>query len=299
MTEAHTNSPSPPTFANGFVAVDWGTTNRRAWSVAPGGATTDLVDDDRGILAVADFAGEVAGLRAQANGLPLLMAGMIGSNRGWREARYVAAPAGLSEIVANILWVEPGVGIVPGVSFTEPPSRADVMRGEEVQILGANERDGLICHPGTHTKWIEVTDGRITAFRTVMTGDVFAALKARSILSDLLAQPAPVDDAFLAGVDHGLEANDLTAELFAVRARVLLGTAAMATAASYVSGLLIGTDVRIGLGRLRADVVPVLGTPDLTARFAAALARAGRTADVRDGEAAFLAGMNRIAEALS
>lgn len=298
MTDS-TDDPRTTAFANGFVAVDWGTTNRRAWTISADGSARETLADDRGILSVDNFAAEVAGLRAQCGGLPLLMAGMIGSNRGWREASYVAAPAGLAEIAANILWVEPSVGIVPGVSFIEPPTRADVMRGEEVQVLGCGESDGLICHPGTHTKWIELEAGHITGFRTVMTGDIFAALKAKSILSDLLAHPAPLGDAFLAGVDHGLEANDLTAELFAVRARVLLGQTEAEHAAPYISGLLIGSDVRTGLGRHRADVVPVLGTPELTARFAAALARAGRSAVIRDGDDAFVGGMKQIAGAIA
>ncbi len=291
-------------FNDGFVAVDWGTTNRRAWTVdAAGVAGAPLVDGD-GILSVSDFPAAVAELRDGAGGRPLLMAGMIGSNRGWREVPYVAAPAGLAEVAAAVSWIEPGVGIVPGVSFIDGALRADIMRGEEVALLGAcavdaTTSDGLVCHPGTHTKWVEMEAGRIARFRTVMTGDVFAALAGKSILSDLLAHPAPVDDAFLAGVDHGLANADLTAELFAARARVILGKAEAIHAASYVSGLLIGSDVKIGLGRLRADVVPVLGSPVLTARFAVALARAGRDAVERDGDTAFLAGMNAIAGALA
>ena len=282
-----------------FLAVDWGTTNRRGW-IVDADTAVPVFADDRGILNVADFAGEVRALRTHNAGMPLLMAGMIGSNRGWVDVPYVAAPAGLAGIAAGVHWVEAGVGIVPGVAIDEPP-RADVMRGEEVQLLGAlalaQIGDGLVCHPGTHTKWAEIDLGQIARFRTVMTGDVFAALAAHSILSDLLAHPAPVDDAFLAGVDYALEHFDLTAELFAVRARVVLGRAAASHAASYVSGLLIGTDVRTGLGRLRADVVPVLGAPELTARFAAALARAGRQALELDGGAAFVAGMRAVAGA--
>lgn len=282
--------------ASAFVAVDWGTTNRRAWTVT-GGTATPLLADEQGILACTDFAAAVAELRARGGGLPLLMAGMIGSNRGWVEVPYVAAPAGLAEIAAAVTWVERGIGIVPGVSFVDG-LRADIMRGEEVAMLGANLANGLVCHPGTHTKWVEMEDGAIARFRTVMTGDVFAALAHRSILSDLLAHPAPVDDAFTAGVDHALASTDLTAELFSTRARVILGRADAAHAASYVSGLLIGSDVRIGLGRLRADVVPVLGAPVLTARFAAALTLAGRTAVEHDGGTAFIAGMMAIAGAL-
>lgn len=287
----------------GFVAVDWGTTNRRLW-VIDGGVAEAPVADDRGILNCTEFPAEVAALRDRGGGRPLLMAGMIGSNRGWREVPYAAAPAGLADIAAAVTWVEDGIGIVPGVSFVDGNLRADIMRGEEVALLGACAAgsvsgDGLVCHPGTHTKWVEMEAGRIARFRTVMTGDIFAALAHKSILSDMLKEPAPVDDAFLAGVDHGLANNDLTAELFAARARVILGKAEAVHAASYVSGLLVGSDVRIGLGRLRADVVPVLGSPVLTARFAAALARAGRDAVEFDGDTAFVAGMIAIAGAVA
>ena len=279
-----------------FVAVDWGTSNRRIFEIA-GGKVVASREDDQGILNCSDFAAEVAAIREQANGAPVLLAGMIGSNRGWVEVPYVAAPAGLAEVAAAVTWVEPDVGIVPGVSYTDAIA-ADVMRGEEVQIIGAlvlgQIGDGLVAHPGTHGKWIEIEDGRIARFRTVMTGDVFAALKAKSILSDLLEGEADTGAAFVRGVDHGLAHGDLTAELFTVRARVLLGQAARADAASYVSGLLIGNEVRIGLGRLREPVIPLIGTAALTARFAVALERAGRTGRVVDGEDAFVAGMIAI-----
>lgn len=280
-----------------LIAVDWGTSNRRVFTLDVDGTVLDRRADDMGVLNCHDFRGEVAAIRAAAGGAPVLMAGMVGSNRGWVEVPYVAAPAALAEIAAGVKWIEPGVGIVPGISWQDGVS-ADVMRGEEVQIVGALALnaigDGLAAHPGTHGKWIEVEDSRIARFRTVMTGDIFAALKARSILSDLMEGEAGTGDAFVAGVDHGLAQTDLTAELFTVRARVLLGTAPAADAASYISGLLIGSEVRIGLGRLRADIVPLIGTPELTERFAIALSRAGRTARIVDGEAAFVAGIRAI-----
>ena len=292
--------------AGTFLAVDWGTTNRRGYVIDETGSVLREHEDGRGILEViasgGDYAGALAELTAALgfDGL-VLMAGMVGSNRGWIEARYVRCPASLDDLAANIAWVEPGrIGIVPGLSFLEPPL-ADVMRGEEVQILGA-VADGslparcLVCHPGTHNKWIEVDGGRIESFRTVMTGELFNLLRKHSILSDLLDRDAEPGAAFGAGVDHGLAHPDLTAELFQVRARVLLGEAARDDAASYVSGLLIGTDLRVGLGRQRHDHVHVVGRPELTRLFAAALGQTGRAATQLDGEGAFVAGMRRIAE---
>jgi 2-dehydro-3-deoxygalactonokinase len=290
-------------WAEGFIAVDWGTTNRRGYLMEPGGRMTEEFEDDKGILSVeaGGFPQAVRELRERLGDLPLLMGGMIGSNRGWEEAPYVPCPAGLPELAQKLKWVEPErIAIVPGVSFVSTDA-ADVMRGEEVQILGAYAGgmilpNALICHPGTHNKWIRLEDGRITWFKTVMTGEMFNLLKEHSILADLLQHPAAADTAFEAGVRRGLETQELTAELFSVRARVLLGKAEREAAASFTSGLLIGTDVRIGLRYAPEGEIVVMGRPELTALFASALAIAGRTTRTVDGEEAFLEGTRHIAE---
>lgn len=290
-------------WAEGFIAVDWGTTNRRAWRIGGDGKVAAEMEDDQGIMAVTDggFEAAVQAIRDRLGDHPLLMAGMIGSNRGWAEAPYVPCPAGLPELAASLHWIERGrVAIVPGLSWTGD-GQADVMRGEEVQILGAFAEglvpaDALICHPGTHNKWIVLEDGRIASFRTVMTGEMFNLLREHSILSELLETPAEAGAAFEAGVRHGLDHDDLTAELFSVRARVLLGRAPREDAASYTSGLLIGSDLRIGLRSGGQEEIWVMGRPDLTDLFVSALGHAGRAAHAVDGEQAFLAGVKHLAE---
>ena len=284
-----------------FVAVDWGSTHRRIFHIVAGGAVISRAADDRGLRTISDFPAEIARLRADTGGLPLLLAGTIGSNRGWIEVPYVAAPARLADVAAGVLRAGNGVFIVPGISVADP-LRPDIMRGEEVQVLGALALgligDGLVCLPGTHSKWVEVSDGAIDSLRTVMTGDIFAALQSATILSDLLVNAPACDTAFALGVDHGLEANDLTAELFTTRARVLTMGMSRADAASRISGLLIGADVRTGLGHRRADVVPLIGAPGLCERFALALQRAGRESVTIDGDVAFVAGASAIMKAL-
>jgi 2-dehydro-3-deoxygalactonokinase len=141
-----------------------------------------------------------------------------------------------------------------------------------------------------------VRRGEIEIFRTVMTGELFNLLKEHSILTDLLSSEVVVGDAFRNGVRQGLADAALPAELFAVRARVLLGQAKKDEAASYTSGLLIGTDVRIGLSQSTAADVVVMGRPELTRLYAAAVAEANREAIELDGERCFLAGVKRIAE---
>lgn len=290
----------------GFIAVDWGTTNRRAYRVDPGGGSQVVLEDGCGILSVPEggFPEAVAQIRATADGLPLLMAGMIGSNRGWTEAPYAPAPAGLEALARSIRWVESDIGVVPGVAWRDG-EQADVMRGEEVQILGARAAgliggDALVCHPGTHAKWIRVEDGAIGPFRTVMTGELFNLLKSQSVLSALLAAEVADGPAFRAGVAHALAHQDLTSELFAIRARhLLVGTGAEESAA-YASGLLIGADIRVGLGLGGTAGAPValIGRPDLTALYAAALECAEIASFQVAGEDAFLAGARALAEVL-
>jgi 2-dehydro-3-deoxygalactonokinase len=287
----------------GYIAVDWGTTNRRAWRLEADGGVTGEMEDDRGILAVpkGGFHEAVAEIRARLGGLPMLMAGMVGSNRGWVEAPYVPCPAGLPELAAGLLWIEgEQAAIVPGAAY-DSDGAADVMRGEEIQLLGAYAEGwiapgSMLCHPGTHSKWVRLEDGRIAAFRTVMTGELFNLLKKHSILADLLAVPAEPGRAFEAGVRHGLEGDDLTAELFSVRARTLLGKAPSEEAGAYVSGLLVGADLKVGLRLAGDDEVTVIGSPDLTPLFCAAIETVGRRAQTIDGEAAFLAGTRHLVE---
>ena len=288
-------------FDDGFIAVDWGTTNRRAYRVGADGHHDAEYEDDRGVLSIAAgaFPEAVADIRARLGNLPLLLAGMVGSNRGWAEAPYVPCPSGFDELAAALHWVEPGrSAIVPGLSLLAE-SRADVMRGEEVQLLGAVAaglvpRDGLACHPGTHNKWVRLVDGQIDSFRTVMTGELFNHFKREGILADWLGGEVTLGEAFRAGVRQGLTGGALGADLFAVRARILLGRAAVEDAPSYTSGLLIGADVRAGLADGEGPVT-IIGRPDLCRLYAAALDEAGRPAHEVNGESAFLAGIIEIA----
>jgi 2-dehydro-3-deoxygalactonokinase len=286
----------------GYIAVDWGTTNRRAYRIDPSGKESDEFEDSKGILSVEAgcFPAAVAEIRQRLGDKPLLLGGMVGSNRGWREAPYVPCPAGIDDLAGKLIWAGEREAIVPGVSYIGE-DRADVMRGEEVQLLGAAatgliHSDSLVCHPGTHNKWALLRGGRIHDFRTVMTGELFSLLKDHSILADLLKGVVEANDAFRDGVRRALEESALTADLFSIRARVLLGQAKADDAASWTSGLLIGSDVRIGLSKPTAAEIVVMGRPELTRLYAAAIAEAGRTAIEIDGERCFLAGIHEIAK---
>jgi 2-dehydro-3-deoxygalactonokinase len=290
-------------WAEGFIAADWGTTNRRAYLIGPDRRCTREMEDDQGILSVpaGGFGRAVAEIRERLADKPLLLAGMVGSNRGWVEAPYVPCPAGLEDLVGRLAWPEDGrTAIVPGVSYLGDDA-ADVMRGEEVQLLGAVaggmiDADALVCHPGTHNKWVQLEGGRIARFTTVMTGELFNLLREHSILADQLSGPVEPGESFSKGVERGLEGDRLTAELFRIRAGALLGRPAAEHAPSYASGLLIGADVGVGLAAAGTGQVVVMGRPELTRLYAEALRITGREALEVDGEQAFLAGAARIVE---
>ncbi|MDQ4418991.1 2-dehydro-3-deoxygalactonokinase [Sphingobium sp. DEHP117] len=288
----------------GMIAVDWGTTNRRIYKLAPDGTCEAGRSDSMGVLSVppGGFEAEIAAMRAEFGAGPMLLAGMVGSDRGWREVPYVPCPVDLSALRQALCWVNGGdIAIVPGVSFIEEEGRGDVMRGEEVQILGAVAAglcpaDALVCHPGTHAKWVRLKSGAMTGFRTVMTGELFALLRGGGILAPQLQGEAKPDADFARGVEAAFRNNALSADLFSARAGALLGLRGR-DAASYVSGLLIGADIGIGLvvGGERDDVV-LIGEEALTTLYAAALDIAGRRMETIDGEVAFLAGARALME---
>lgn len=288
-----------------LLLADWGTTSRRAWLLGADGEVLASAGDDRGMLTIPPGGWEeaFAGLKSALGGLGprvSLIAGMAGADRGWRDAGYLPCPAAIDNLARGLCWVEPGaVAIVPGLAVTE--GRADVMRGEETQVLGAVAAglvpaDGFTCHPGTHTKWVALRGGAVSGFRTVMTGELFALLKAHSILSGRLQEGAAAGPDFDAGLERGLATGEAIADLFAIRADAMTGANRIGNGAAYASGLLIGADVRAGLGMSVDPEVHVIARPDLAALYARAIEMTGRRAIAVDGGAAVVAGLRRIAE---
>jgi 2-dehydro-3-deoxygalactonokinase len=285
-----------------WIAVDWGSTHRRAFRIDAAGNVAARISDSDGVLAIAPggFPEAAARLRAELGDLPLLMGGMIGSTRGWIEAPYLDCPLDLAGLAARLVPA-PAADclIVPGLRMLDP-AHADVMRGEEVQLLGAiaaglADADGIACLPGTHAKWARSMRGAITGFHTAITGEMFALLRGNGVLASHLEAVPQLGPAFLDGVRQA-QARTLLADLFRVRAGPLLGVLALEDASSYASGLLIGSDVVGGLADTRpGEVVSLIGAPALTALYAAAIRELGGEAREIDGEQAFLAGMTALA----
>jgi 2-dehydro-3-deoxygalactonokinase len=280
-----------------YLAIDWGTTNRRVYLMAVDGAVLDTARDDRGVKSVATggWSAELAAIRARFGDLPAIAAGMVGSTRGWRDVPYVPAPAGAAELARGVGHIDgERFAIVPGIACDD--DRPDVMRGEEVQAIGAvvaglAPADTLFCQPGTHNKWIAMGGGRIARVTTALTGELFALLRDHSILAEMMTGPVADGPAFREGLTDAGD-GDLLSRLFGVRAAVLLGRRAAADGAAYASGLLIGADVaaRDVAGR----TVHILSDPNLGPLYATAIARCGGTTTAIDGQAAFIAGIHHI-----
>ena len=191
--------------------------------------------------------------------------------------------------------------IVPGLVAADAAGVPEVMRGEETQILGllpALGPDGTVCLPGSHSKWATIRGGAITGFTTHMTGEAFAALRGHTILGRLMSGDAAGGEGFAAGVARSGEPGGLLHHLFGARSLVLLDRLASEDAASYLSGLLVGHEIRAATGDLAAGAaVHLVGAADLAARYAEALGLLGFAPRVPEGEWA-LAGLRRIGEAI-
>jgi len=272
-----------------LIALDWGTSSLRAYLLGDDGAVLDRRAEASGILNVPgrDFAGVydavTSSWRAEHPGLPSLASGMIGSAQGWIEAPYADLPADL-ETVARALAVVPGVGLRVVAGLAQRGEAPDVMRGEETQLLGAMAEvpalaeQAVVVLPGTHSKWARVARGRIEGFTTYMTGELYAVLARHSILGRLADATSAADasgGAFVRGVRHARDARASLASLvFSARSAVLVGDLPAGASLAYLSGVLIGDEVRAGLAageRPRA----LVGEGALCARYAAALGEFG------------------------
>lgn len=242
------------------AAVDWGTSSFRLWLLARDGSVLAERRGSEGMMAARE-AGFISVLErhlAEAGAtpdLPVIICGMAGAKQGWREAAYLDTPADLTALPHHAVRVEIAgrhsgevgrdVRILPGIAQRDP-ARPDVMRGEETQLLGlvAGGTDtALVCLPGTHSKWVSLRGGRVESFSTFMTGEIFAALSAHTILK-LSAEGdfGPGDPAFLAGVrEAAASPATVTSQLFAIRASSLLGFPPRGAAG--LSGALIGLEL--------------------------------------------------------
>jgi len=288
-----------------LVAVDWGTSSLRGALLDAGGKVLEERSDARGILKVpaGGFPEVFESLFAdwmQPAGTRCLISGMAGSKQGWVEAPYCACPAGRVEVGHRIIDIDvrPGsrISIVPGLR-DEHDGVPDVMRGEEVQIFGAmalmDVDEGVFVLPGTHNKWVTVKKGRVKGFRTFMTGEFYALLSQHSILARTLDADAPLDEAaFVEGVTRSDNGQGLLHNAFGARTLALFERMPTEELASYLSGLLIGEELRTQSLHASGEVV-LIGSPALTQRYTLALRATGIATRTMGAEATW-AGLHAL-----
>ena len=287
-----------------MIGVDWGTSSFRAYRMNGDGAVLDAVAAPRGILEVpaGGFAAELrrhVGPWLEDGETRILLAGMIGSRQGWVEAAYLPCPAGEAELAAALIDVgfdaKVRVRLVPGLSASDAGGTPEVMRGEETQVIGgvagALDGSGLVCLPGSHSKWVRMVGQRIAGFETYMTGEAFSALRGGTILGRMMVDGPADDAAFDRGVARSGEAGHLLHQLFGVRTLGLFGRLAEGESASYLSGLLIGHELRAACPP--GSDVTLIGAGPLCALYERALTACGSQARLAGDSAR--QGLHRIA----
>lgn len=285
-----------------WIAADWGTTHVRVWALDAAGRVLARAAGDRGMgrLTGADYEPallDMVGGWLDARPVPVLVCGMAGSRQGWAEAPYAAVPC--APLAAG-RTVRPSVAdgrlqvhILPGLQQDSP---ADVMRGEETQIAGflADHPgfDGVLCLPGTHSKWVRVSAGEVVSFQTAMTGELFALLSGQSVLRHGMAGGGWDEAAFAEGLDQAISRPErLAARLFAIRAEGLLHGLTAERARARLSGLLIGAELAGARPYWLGQEVAIIGAAGIGGVYRRALAGQGAEAALVEGEAMVLAGL--------
>ncbi len=285
-----------------MIAVDWGTTNFRAFRL-DGAALVGRIPEGPGILAISPDSFPAVLEAAihpwlEAGERRIVMSGMVGSRQGWVEAPYLpcpADPAALAAAAVAVPFAGADLRLIPGLVASDPSGTPEVMRGEEVQIAGVLDRTGpnaLVCLPGSHSKWVRLVDGRIDGFTTHLTGEAFAALRQHTILGRLIQDAPTHTAAFTDGIDRSAEPGGLLHHLFGVRTLGLFDRLPPNQAGSFLSGLLIGHEVR---AMAPGGLVHLVGAPALCTLYAVAIAHVGGNALILDEDAA-ATGLGRLAE---
>lgn len=286
-----------------WVAVDWGTSNLRAWIM---GADATILqecgsDDGMGALAPDQFETALLDLISpylppQQN-TPVVACGMVGARQGWTEAEYAKVPCtppGVEQATpAPATDPRIDVRILPGVSQTTP---ADVMRGEETQIAGFLAKypnfDGVLCLPGTHSKWARISAGEIVSFQTFMTGELFALLAGSSVLRHSVDSKDHDEESFLAAMRDAMSNPErVGARLFSIRAGSLVSDLGPAAARATLSGLLIGLEMAGARPYWLGMDIAIIGTTSLADLYRQALADQGVDPKMTDTTEMTLAGL--------
>ena len=264
-----------------WIAVDWGTSSLRAWAMDAEGQDLDRTSSDQGMgkLTPIEFEPTLIALitpwLVNNSQTDVISCGMVGAKQGWVEAPYQSAPCLPLTNLVKAPAVDPrlNVQIIGGVSQEKP---ADVMRGEETQIAGFQKLnpnwDGVICLPGTHTKWVQMSAGEIVSFQTFMTGEIFALLSTSSVLRHSVNSDEWDQTIFGEAVDEAMSRPEaIAARLFGLRAGNLLNDLSNTSAKSRLSGLLIGAELAASKPYWLGQPIAIIGSKSISEGYATAL----------------------------
>jgi 2-dehydro-3-deoxygalactonokinase len=285
-----------------WIAVDWGTSNLRAWAVGRDGGILHEASSPQGMAKLTREEFEpallalVGGWLAEGRKTLVVACGMVGARQGWIEVPYSEAPCppASAQSARSPQTSDPrlDVRIIAGVMQREP---ADVMRGEETQIAGLLQQtpgfDGVICMPGTHTKWVRVNDGKIVEFKSCMTGEVFGLLAEQSVLRFSVGGDGWDENEYAAAVRAALaQPEGFAGALFSIRASSLTAGLTQAVANARLSGLVIGTELA-ATKAYWSNGVSIIDNGRQAALYAAALKIAGAVTTLLPAQDVTLAGL--------
>jgi len=291
-----------------LIAIDWGTSNFRAFRLDEAGEIIERRLFPSGVLRVeggrfTETLVAHVGDWLTAGESRILLCGMVGSREGWAEAKYLHCPVGIADLADSVIklpFARAEVFLVPGVIGEDLCGVPEVMRGEETEAMGMLDScggAGLVCLPGTHSKWIQLRDHKIVSFITCMTGEVFAVLRKCSILARIMTSDAEVEvESFLRGVARSGDNGGLLHHLFSVRTLALMDQLKEETSASYLSGLLIGHEVRAAMPL--GTHVHLVGAAQLCSLYGQTIEACGGSFTLEDQDAA-ARGLAAIARRLS
>lgn len=291
------------------VGVDWGSSSFRAYLFDEQGSLLAQVSADKGIREIQPPTAEqyenvLFELIGDwlSDGDIVLLSGMITSRSGWLETPYLACPVDVTTIAASAQCINTRnvqLRFLPGIKQEDPTP--DVMRGEELQLLGAANPQGAstIILPGTHSKWAAMRGTELSRFRTVITGELFEVILNNSLLGAIFTSSSFDENSFLEGVQLGHETTTLVSDLFTLRSSVLLDHANSDVQHSRLSGMLIGNEIREGLQLVEAegDVV-LVGAHSLCSLYQLAFDRIGINAILYTDVAA-VSGFQQVALSLA
>lgn len=258
-----------------WIAVDWGTTNLRVWLMS-GGQVVEAKSANTGMGSLKPNEFEPALLKLISGWLDvhsdekmqIVACGMVGARLGWMEAPYAEVPC--SPVTGQFVQPQANdarldMNILSGLCQMDPP---DVMRGEETQIAGfiseRQDTSGILCMPGTHSKWINLQEGIVNQFTTAMTGELYSMICEHSILKSLTDKKSFDGDEFAKGVAKAVQAPEMIFNsIFSLRARAVLHGSNQVETAAFLSGLLIGSEITSIIKNMPTGELYLLGSGKL------------------------------------